>query len=35
MVALTGFSTWLFIRLANWLEAIRALRHFRQMPKPK
>jgi hypothetical protein len=35
MVALTGFSTWLFIRLASWLEAIRALRHFRQMPKPK
>ncbi len=35
LVALSGFCTWLFIWLANWLEAIRALRHFRQMPKPK
>jgi hypothetical protein len=35
LVAFIGFFTWFFIWLATWLEAIRALRHFRQMPKPK
>ncbi len=35
LVAFIGFFTWFFIRFANWMEAIRALRHFRQMPKPK